>query len=86
MEINGGKPSSLLLDHLLIPAGVTLRIHIESSGGTIENHLPGSLDNLGNLSNFTYVYINEPFPLMRMRTERTAPDYGLPKQPHVRGG
>ena len=65
MEIKGVEPSSLLLDHLLIPVGARLTIHIGSFGDTIEDHLPRSLDNLRNLSNFTDVYVGDLYPRMR---------------------
>ena len=55
MNIVGNVPSSLLLDHLLIPAGATLGTEIAFDGPLIENHLPRSLDNLRNLSNFTKI-------------------------------
>ena len=55
MDIIGGNPSSLLLDHLLIPVGATLTTKITFRGPLIEDHLPRSLDNLKNLSNFTKI-------------------------------
>ena len=52
--INGG-PSSLLLSHLLIPAGAKLTTQMDSPRFLIEDHLPRSLSNLRNLSNFTTI-------------------------------
>ena len=53
--INGFEPPSLLLDHLLIPAGVKMTTDLDLPGPLIEDHLPRSLDNLGNLSGFTKI-------------------------------
>jgi hypothetical protein len=49
MEIIGDGSPSLFLDHLLIPVGAKLAIRAEV------DHLPRSLDNLRNLSNFTKI-------------------------------
>ena len=67
MDFNGGGPSSLLLDHLLIPVGARLGIHVDCFGPTLDDHLPRSLDNLRNLSNFTDVYLGEIYPRARFR-------------------
>ena len=67
MDINGGGPSSPLLDHLIIPVGAKLGIHVDSFGHTTEDHLPRSLGNLRNLPNFTDVYVGEIYPRMRIR-------------------
>jgi len=67
MEVDGGEPSSLLLDHLLIPVGAKLMIHVKSFGTTVEDHLPRSLDNLRNLSDFIDVRVGEPNQHMRLR-------------------
>lgn len=67
MDFNGGGPSSFLLDHLLIPAGAKLGIHVDCFGPTLDDHLPRSLDNLRNLSNFTDVYVGELYPCVRFR-------------------
>ena len=56
MEIIGNKPCSLLLDHLLIPVGAELTIQVDY--GRIEDHLPRSLDNFMNLSNFTKICLH----------------------------
>jgi len=55
MAIAGKDPSSLLLDHLLIPIGAKLTISMDSRGFLIEDRLPRSLNNLRNLSNFTKI-------------------------------
>jgi hypothetical protein len=57
MELIDCDSSSLLLNHLLIPAGTELTIQAESLGSLIEDHLPRSLDNLRNLSNFTTIQL-----------------------------
>ena len=46
------QPTSPFIGHLLIPAGASLHTEIESHSW-IEDHLPRSLRNLRNLSNFT---------------------------------
>ena len=50
MDITGSDPSSLLLDHLLIPVGACLTIEVQ-----IEDHPPRFLGNLRNFSNFATV-------------------------------
>ena len=55
MDILRSEPSSLLLDHLLIPAGVKLTEWVPSFGPALEDYLPRSLDNLRNVHNFTKV-------------------------------
>ena len=55
MEITGDELPSLLLDHLLIPVGAELRTEVASVGHLINTHLPRSLDNLRNFSNFTTI-------------------------------
>jgi len=67
MDLNGGGHSSLLLDHLVIPVGAKLGIHVDCFGLTLDDHLPRSLDNLRNLSNFTDVYVGEIYPRLRFR-------------------
>ena len=57
MYILRGGPSSLLLDHLVIPAGAKLTEWVPSFGAQLENYLPKSLDNLRNIPNFTKVYL-----------------------------
>ena len=55
-ELNHPRDSSrlpLLIDHLLIPVGAALERRVGSPRPRIEDHLPRSLDNIGNLSNFT---------------------------------
>ena len=58
IEINSCGPSSLLLNHLLIPVGAELTIEAESLSSLIKDHLPRSLDNLGNFSNFTTIRLD----------------------------
>ena len=58
LYIYGSQPPSLLLDHLLIPAGAKMTTELELSGPRIEDHLPRSLDNLRNLSNFTKIRLH----------------------------
>jgi hypothetical protein len=58
MYILWGGPSSLLLGQLLIPVGAKLTIRVLSFDRIIEDHLPRSLDNLRNLSNFTKMYVS----------------------------
>ena len=55
MDINGDDPSSVLLDHLLIPVGAKLEIGVDLLSSSIREHLPRSLDNLKNFSNFTAI-------------------------------
>ena len=57
MEIAGEGPSSLLLNHLLIPVGAELTTQVDLLGSLIEDHLPRSLDNLRNLSDFTEIHL-----------------------------
>ena len=57
MKILWGSPSSLL-DHLLIPIGAKLSLRGESFRRIIEDHLPGSLDNLRNISNITKIRLS----------------------------
>ena len=56
--IHGPDPPSLLLDHMLIPAGADMITHLDSPDFQIEDHLPRSLDNLRNLSNFTKIGVH----------------------------
>jgi len=57
LEIRGNEPSSLFLDHLLIPVGTKMisAFRLESPGARIEDYLPSSLDSFGNLSGFTRI-------------------------------
>ena len=54
MKITGGR-SSLLLNHLLIPVGVKLTMQVNPVGPLLEDHIPRSLDNLRNFSDFTTI-------------------------------
>jgi len=58
MDIEADVPCSALLDHLLIPAGakLTVRAHLSNSS-PIGEHLPRSLGNLRNLSDFTAIQL-----------------------------
>ena len=53
LTISGDRPISPLLDHLLIPVGANLQTNLILPHARIEDHFPGSLDNLRNLPNFT---------------------------------
>jgi len=55
MYIDGGGS---LLDHLLIPVGTKLEIWVDLPSSPIREHLPRSLDNLKNLSNFTKIKLH----------------------------
>jgi len=55
LNFYGYQPPSLLLDHLLIPAGAKVTTDLDLPGPNIEEHLPRSLDNLRNISNFTKI-------------------------------
>jgi len=67
MIIFGDDPSSLLLNHLLIPIGANLTTQTNVRGSLIEDYLPRSLDNLRNLSDFTKINLrlDEYSPRMR---------------------
>ena len=69
MDIIGSGPSSLLLDHLLIPAGAKLTTRVDSPLGNslLDGHLPRSRDNLRNLSDSTrlHLHIEESCPRIR---------------------
>jgi len=66
IHIDGDGPSSssVLLEHLLIPVGAKLEIWVDLPGPLIRDHLPRSLDNLKNFSNFTAIKLptNEYHP------------------------
>ena len=53
LTIHGDQPTSPLFDHLLIPVSAALVMELDPPHCLIEDHLPRSLDNLRNLSNFT---------------------------------
>jgi len=63
----GGGPSSLLLDHLLIPVGAQLTTEVELPSPQVVDPPPRFLDNLRNLHNFTAIrlYGYEAYPHMR---------------------
>ena len=56
LRIYGIQSPSMLLEHLLISASAKLSTTLPSS--QIEDHLPSSLDNLKNLSDFTAIYFH----------------------------
>ena len=63
--IFGSGPPSLLLDHLLIPAGAKLSTEVDSRGSL---HLPKSLDFLQLFSRFTiHLYVRDFYPSIRFR-------------------
>lgn len=53
LSISGGQSPSILLDYLVIPVGA--KMSVESPRSRFDDHLPKSLDNLRNLSNFTKI-------------------------------
>ena len=55
LSITAQPAHSILLDHLSIPAGASLRLEFAYSGGEfpVRSYLPKSLDNLSNLSHIT---------------------------------
>jgi len=57
MGIFGDVSPSILLDHLLVPVGTKLTTRIDISGPMFEDHLPRSLDNLRNISDFTKIHL-----------------------------
>jgi len=67
MCIEDDGPPPVLLDHLLIPVGAKLEIQAHMLSSLIGVHLPRSLDNLKNLSNFTTIQLNigGPSPSMK---------------------
>ena len=74
MVILGNEPSSPLLDHLLIPVGAKLTTRVGADlfdstleGSVLNGHLPKSLDNLRNLSDFTKICLRVSVPYARIR-------------------
>ena len=63
----GGGPSSLLLDHLLIPVGARLTTEVELPSPPIADAPPRFFDNLRNLHNFTTIrlYGDKSYPHMQ---------------------
>ena len=55
MNIKDSVPSSVLLDHLLIPVGAKLEVWVDLPGSLIWKDPPKSLDNLKNFSDFTTI-------------------------------
>ena len=69
LVVEGDDPSSLFLDHLLIPVGakVTLEFEFNSRDAQIKDYLPRSLGNFRNLSNFTRINLYFGDCLTRLR-------------------
>ena len=67
MHIDSDDPPSILLDHLVIPVGTELTTRAPLLNFLVGEHLPRSLDNLKNLSNFTTIqlYFGVGYPCMR---------------------
>ena len=68
MYIEGDDPPSVLLNHLLIPVGTKLEIRAPLLSSLIGEHLPRSLDNLKNFSDFTTIrvrYGESSYPRMK---------------------
>jgi len=57
MDIDGDAPCSVILNHLLIPAGAKLEITADLFNSPARVHLPRSLDNLKNFSDFTTIQL-----------------------------
>jgi len=58
MEIVDCGPTSVLLDHLVVPIGAKLVSQQYSDAFVIEDHVPRSLDNLKNLSSVTEIHLH----------------------------
>ena len=67
MRIEDDNPASVLLDHLLIPVGAKLKIQADMLSPLIGVHLPRSLDNLRNLTNFTTIQLHPDGPSPGMK-------------------
>jgi len=52
-----GPTTSILFDHLVIPVGAKLVTQPDMGTFTIEDHIPGSLDNFKNLSSITEIHL-----------------------------
>jgi hypothetical protein len=64
LSICGSQRPSILLDHLIIPVGAGVFTVLDSPGPNIDDHLPKSLENLRNLSQFTKIslsYGSDPY-------------------------
>jgi len=55
MEILVCGPTSIFLDHIMIPAGAKLVIQTGQNTSIIEDHIPRSLDNFKNLSSIAKI-------------------------------
>jgi hypothetical protein len=58
MDIVDYGPTSILLDHLVIPVGAKLTTELHSDAFIIEEHIPRSLDNLKNLCSLTEIHLD----------------------------
>jgi hypothetical protein len=67
MEIDSCGPSSLLLNHLLIPVGAELELQVESFSSLVEDHFPRSLGNLRNFSDSTTIQLDFDGPNPRIQ-------------------
>ena len=67
MYIEDGDPPSVLLNHLLISVGTKLEIRACLLTSLIGEHLPRSLDNLKNFSDFTTIRLSyyDSYPRMK---------------------
>ena len=71
MDIFGGGPPFLLLDHLLVPAGAKLKMQVSSDGAL---HLPKSFDFLDEFSRFKiHLHVREFYPSIHLK----APNYRI---------
>jgi hypothetical protein len=73
--ITGQQPSSLLLNHLVIPVGAEAAIYRDSLESQIDDLLPKSLNNFQNLSNISRIDLEFGWFVSCMRI--TGPDGGL---------
>ena len=58
MDITACGPTSVFLNHLVIPVGAKLETGPGSDGFIIEDHIPSSIDNLKNLSSITEIHLH----------------------------
>jgi len=86
MLINGDGPSSVLLDHLLIPVGAKLEIWVDPLSSSIGEHLPRSLDNLRNFSNFTTIQLHPGKHFPRMKFSGPNGQVGVTLKTHDQAG
>ena len=55
MKTIGCGPTSILLDHLVVPVGAKLVLWPDTANFILEDHIPRSLDNLKNLSSIAEI-------------------------------